>query len=111
MLVSFTENYYTPYYYEQSIIPLTKSTTCKYMHFSLNLPQDMIHALTIFTVYLPAPIIPSNLLEVKQKCEWLLVDRYNRQFHTGVYSHCIYSAGKIVVTAPYGGLLALSGGN
>lgn len=68
LLVSFTENYYTAYYFEQAIVPLTKSTTCKYMHFSLNLPQDMIHALTIFTVYLPPTIVPSNALELKQKC-------------------------------------------
>lgn len=66
----------------------------------------MTHALTIFSVTLPATILPTNLVEVKHKCEWLLVDRYNRQFHTGVYSHCVYSAGKIVVMAPYGGLLA-----
>lgn len=81
------------------------------MHFSLNLPQDMIHALTIFTVYLPPTIVPSNALEVKQRCEWLLVDKYNRQFYTGVYSHCTYSAGSIIVMGPYGGLLAGPAGN
>lgn len=38
------------------------------MHFSLNIPQDMIHNLTIFSITLPVTIIPSNLVEIKHKC-------------------------------------------
>lgn len=79
------------------------------MHFSLNLPADLIHEQTIVFITLPTTIVPSNLIEPKHKCEWLLVNRYNRQFHTGVYSHCVYSVGKIYVNAPYGGLLAMNG--
>ena len=66
----------------------------------------MIHELTIFNIELPATIVPLNTLEIKNKCEWLRADRYSRQYHTGVYSHCEYSGGKLIIQAPFGGLLA-----
>lgn len=75
----------------------------------MNLPQNLVTAVTIITLTLPATIIPSNLVEIKQRCEWLLVDKYNRQFYTGVYSYCEYSGGNIVIKAPYGGLLFMNG--
>lgn len=38
------------------------------MHFSMNLPQNLVTAVTIITLTLPATIIPSNLVEIKQRC-------------------------------------------
>lgn len=61
-LMSFTENFYTTYFYEQSVTPLTISATATSLYFSLFLPVDLTHLLTEFRIYLPATIAPNNLL-------------------------------------------------
>lgn len=110
--LDFTENLYTPGYYELST-QLHRAITAKYLYFVLNIPADLIQNVVTFTITLPLSILPSNrTLEKRMICEWLTADNYLRKYKTGVHSVCAFSTpNSIIVQAPFGGLPRLSSTN
>lgn len=60
-LLDFTENLYTPYYYE-TVTQLAQSSQAKYLYFSLQLPKDLTAVLSTMTITFPltTTYIPNN---------------------------------------------------
>lgn len=59
--IDFTQNLYTPYYYEL-ISQVSRSTLINYLYFGFKLPADLIHITSVFTIQLHASILPNNAL-------------------------------------------------
>jgi hypothetical protein len=111
-LLDFTENLYTPYYYEL-VTPLVRTTQPKYLYFSLQIPADLTQSVTTFSIAMPlaTTFVPNNASsDLRLICEWLTVDRYARRYVTGVRSVCTYTVASLTITiqAPFGGLPRLS---
>ena len=56
--LSFTESFYTPYYFEQMVVPMTISEPTEYLYISMFLPANMLEILTRLNIKLPATISP-----------------------------------------------------